>query len=106
MRWVVLVVAAFCLNCSDKPSRIDASQLEQRSDGLTYKKNAAQPFTGTARIFSPDGNPESSVQYQNGKAHGPSLQWWENGQKSIAVEFRKGEIMSKKQWDVNGNPID
>ena len=99
------ILAILCLNCSHKQDGINVSFMEERSDGLTYKQDTKKPFTGAAVKLYPNGKPEYRVEYVNGKAHGSSVQWWENGQKSSVVEFQQGKIVSKKQWDVNGNLI-
>jgi antitoxin component YwqK of YwqJK toxin-antitoxin module len=100
----IILVGCCLLGCSRK-DMVDFSLLEERDMGITYQKGEMEPFTGTAQKLYPNGKPEYQVIYVNGKAHGASIQWWENGQKSSVVEFQQGKIVSKKQWDVNGNLI-
>ncbi|MAY06162.1 MAG: hypothetical protein CMO72_03190 [Verrucomicrobiales bacterium] len=85
---------------------ISISKVEQKGDGLTYLKGSSKPFSGHVLEKYDDGANESLVVYEKGMAHGMSVLWWPNGRKSAEISFNKGEITSKKRWDVNGNYIE
>ena len=84
---------------------VDIGRIEQRNDGLIYRISEKVPLTGVVIEKHENGKPESEIEYQNGKAHGQSTQWWPNGQISAKVHFEHGEIIGKQSWDLNGNQL-
>ena len=78
--------------------------IEERPDGLTYKKGISSPFTGVAVQYYKDGKKEMEVTYVEGMAHGQSIRWSPKGKKEAVIEFEKGEIIGSKELDQEDSP--
>jgi antitoxin component YwqK of YwqJK toxin-antitoxin module len=46
---------------------------------------------------------ESQINYKQGVRAGVETHWYENGQKRWEMIYMSGRMVSKKQWDVDGN---
>ena len=59
-------------------------------DGLYYKKSSGVPFTGKTTVT---GKTLGEIQgtFRNGKKHGPSVSYWDNGQVFRTGTFKDGK---------------
>ena len=56
---ILVSILTLCAGCGTPGGRLPAGsmiQLEQRSDGLTYKKGDTQPYTGQLKMTAPGTN--------------------------------------------------
>ncbi len=107
---------------------VDRAQLVLR-EGLVYKGDSGELFTGMAIEIWPNGQEKAESEYRDGKKHGRSVNWYVNGQKMAESlwrdgqregkaivwynngqkreegEYRNGIIISRKKWTPSGQPI-
>ena len=79
---------------------VDADHLEERDDLFYFK---GEPFTGCAVAEADNGQRETT--YKDGKKHGLSTSWYENGQKRFEKTYKDGKMISYKEWDEDGTPL-
>jgi len=125
---IVAVLAAAGCATTKEPTVVDGEYLVER-DGLWYELDSEDPFTGVMAEYWPggekkveaelvdgkvhgrltewyeDGQEASRAEYVDGELHGEAAAWYEDGQKMAEVEFIDGEEVSRREWDVEGNPI-
>ena len=77
-------------------------QLEQRSDGLTYKKGDMQPYTGQLKMTAPGTNEKYVTHFQDGVRHGLMAVWYANGKRKANAEFNRGKLVSGITWKPDG----
>ena len=80
---------------------VDYDQLERR-DGLRYFEE--KPFTGVTVRKYPNGQKKEEGTFKDGKLHGLETGWYSNGQKSWETTYEDGQLISRKDWDEDGNP--
>ena len=73
-------------------------QLEQRSDGLTYKEGDTQPYTGQLTITVAGTNEKYVTHFQDGVRHGLLAVWYANGKRKANAEFTRGKLVSGITW--------
>ena len=71
---------------------VDEFDLEERSDGVWYKKGFSKPFNGKARRFYPSGKILMEIPYSNGLKQGVQKIWKEDGELHRQVFWEKGKI--------------
>lgn len=82
----------------------------QVNDQLVYAlgiRGAGNRFTlhGRAYLPTPDGKVKAEWHYFNGKQHGITTEWYDNGQKSLEGAMRENTKVGKwKSWHRNGKP--
>ena len=84
-------ISAFILTISFLISMSGCSdtQIEERN-GLFYKLNETEPFTGTYNGSYPSGKMASEENYKDGKREGLRTDWFENGQKKEESNWKDG----------------
>ena len=71
-----------------------------------YKGNATQPFTGVARDRWPNGQTRIQQPFVQGKQHGWSTSWYDDGKKSSEGKYEFGEqVGTWKYWDTDGDEM-
>ena len=60
---------------------------------------------GIHKFYYTNGFLQCVLNHKNGNYHGKSVHYWLNGVKKAELEWANGLTVSKKEWDVNGNPI-
>ena len=78
-----------------KPETVKAEDLIKRKDGLCYKKNAKEPFTGTLEVFWENGQLRLKGNYKNGKKHGIGEWFHDNGQLEQRGNYKNGQIIDQ-----------
>ena len=96
-----------------KPTGVKLGDLEKRNTegkpiglseaGLWFKRGEKEPYTGLVESFYNNGKMESQINYKQGVRAGVETHWYENGQKRWGMIYKRGRMVSKKQWDVDGN---
>ena len=71
---------------------VDDFDLEERSDGLWYKKNLNKPFTGKARRSYPSGKILMEIPYVQGIRQGLQKIWKEDGTLLRQVVWENGKV--------------
>ena len=107
---------------------VDAESLPER-DGLIYHDN--KPYSGWGKgmhydssqaaqlAYIKDGKPDGpSIEwyqngqkrgegsYKKGKPDGPFIEWHKNGQKAAQGTFKDGEEVSVKYWNSKGEEVE
>ena len=72
---------------------VDDFDLEERSDGLWYKKNLNKPFTGKARRSYPSGKILMEIPYVQGIRQGLQEIWKEDGTLLRQVVWENGKSL-------------
>ena len=74
------------------------------SQGITYyyDKETNELFTGKASWILKFNNQKFEGSYQDGKLHGISRIWYENGNLAEETIYEEGVLISKTSWDENG----
>ncbi|WPE17227.1 hypothetical protein R5P06_03950 [Candidatus Thioglobus autotrophicus] len=67
----------------------------QTIDGITYQLNSDTPYTGKLIMYYDTGEELSEINYVNGKEHGPSISWDENGRKCSESNSKNGMQMGR-----------
>ena len=77
-------------------------QLEQR-DGKLFEPEASEPFTGMLVEYYPEKKPKIAIEIQDGRPHGLSCGWYENGQMEVEERFVSGVSHGQRtRWHENG----
>ena len=110
------------------PDEVEFNSL-RHDNGVAFQPNSDRPFEGIAVLRHPDGSlkyeaefrggrphgvvtsffsdgskkSESKMEY--GKFHGKDVQYHTNGTMKSHSIFRKGNAVSRKNWDENGNMV-
>jgi antitoxin component YwqK of YwqJK toxin-antitoxin module len=73
-------------------------------DGLLFRPNTIEPFSGLAYEEYPDGKKKMHIPIQSGKIHGKVTEWEKNGEKISEAEYNMGvQIGTEKQWYATGD---
>ena len=81
--------------------RVKASELEYPGDGFYYLNQI--PFTGIAITYSKGNWEKSAISYEEGLRSGPTVEWYQPGQKMIESSYFKGALHGRAQeWHRNG----
>ena len=67
-----------------------------------YDKESNELFTGKASWILKFNNQKFEGSYQDGKLHGISRIWYENGNLAEETIYEEGVLISKTSWDENG----
>ena len=90
---VIILIVALGVGCGTPVILLPAGpliQLEQRPDGLTYKKGEPEPYTGQL-IMTTRGTGEKWVShYANGIRDGQFAVYYANGKRQAEAIFNKG----------------
>ena len=71
---------------------------------LFYRKGTKKPFTGSAIKSYEDGVIEKETQYVDGKRHGTTTRYNEDGSKSSEISFKEDKLDGDRvQYYENGN---
>ena len=77
---------------TNKPETVNLEDLIRRKDGLYYKKDAKVPFTGISEEFLENGQ-ILKLNYKNGKQHGLSEWFEENGKFIQKNNYKNGKLV-------------
>ena len=80
-------------------------QAEKR-EGIWYRKGSDAPYTGKIFSLYKNGQRMNEGRYKDGKLHGFTVWWHENGQKKFKGNFNNGVKISGKYWNSKGEPVD
>ncbi len=75
----------------------------QLDDGLWYRHKDTKPYTGVVSGHYRNGQIESKRCYENGAQVGTETHWYDTGQKRWEMIYKNGQMVSIRQWDVDGN---
>lgn len=79
------------------------SQLEVRDDRLYLEESPDQLFTGRLVEFFPDGPKRVEIEIVDGRPHGQSRGWHDNGQLEVEEHFTEGVSHGlRTRWHRNG----
>ena len=75
------------------------------SDGLLmmksfYKDNVQE---GEFKYFFIDGALQMLANYENGQVQGEAIEYYQNGKVKVVELYEKGELLSRKEFDGDGN---
>ncbi len=80
------------------------SELEVRDDRLYLQEDPEQLFNGRLVEFFPDGAKRVEIEIVEGRPHGRSRGWHENGQLEVEERFFEGVSHGERtRWHRNGN---
>ena len=72
-------------------------------DGMDFCTWNGMPFTGVAYELWPDGSPRAEQHYQEGREHGPGMEWYADGKRAESGEYRFGSGHGiQRKWWPNG----
>ena len=79
-------------------------QKYDNSQGIIYyyDKETNELFTGKASWILKFNNQKFEGSYKDGKLHGMSKIWHENGNLAEETIYDEGVLISKTSWDENG----
>lgn len=66
--------------------------------GRAYLKQDDSPFTGVVKSFGSDGALERTEQYANGRLHGKSEAFRENGTRVYSINYVDGRKHGRSEW--------
>ena len=75
----------------------------QLEGGLWYRHGDVKPYTGVVAGHYKNGQMESRRHYENGAQVGMETHWYDTGQKRWEMNYQDGQMVSIRQWDVDGN---
>jgi antitoxin component YwqK of YwqJK toxin-antitoxin module len=84
---------------------IDVKKLQRRGkkgEARYYAPNQQTPYSGWIKGMYDNGQIARLGQYKDGKAHGLTTMWLENGQKVIEANWKDGKRGLRTQWYENG----
>ena len=88
-----LNLAVTCLEEREMPS----------GEHLLFEPKQDRPFSGWRKQCRKNGQVRTLEKYKDGKAHGPYLNWWENGKKAQQKNNREGRAHGDwTSWHENG----
>ncbi len=98
---LAVLAAAACRDARPVPTE----DLELR-EGLIFERTAQAPFTGTAVKYLYGGQKTLEFEVLGGKLHGKRTAWHPGGRKKEESEWWIGELIGRRCWDDQGNPVD
>lgn len=102
---VFIFIVILGVGCGTSGGQLPAGsliKLEQRSDGLVYRKVDNFPYTGQHVMRDVQGKIQYVSNYENGVRHGEMAVYFPNGQRRANAEFNKGKLVSGITWKPNG----
>lgn len=100
MRCLLILILLSVAGCSRETA--DSSELKNRS-GIIYRGDSKEPFTGIAYDRWSNGKTRLRQPFVDGKEHGWTTTWYEDGKKSSEGECSNGERIGVwNHWDRNG----
>lgn len=99
----VIFVLQILSSCESSPEYVDMKTMDDRV-GLHYAPDQVAPFTGKAAGYFGDGKLHRRIDFLNGKEHGPTMSWYQNGK--VESEGRYTDGLSDSLWtwyDRDGN---
>ncbi|MBP64102.1 MAG: hypothetical protein CMJ62_21495 [Planctomycetaceae bacterium] len=102
---ILITILTLGVSCGTPGGRQPAGpliQLEQRSDGLTYKKGDPGPYTGQLTMTVTGTNEKYVTHFQDGVRHGLLAVWYANGKHKANAEFNRGKLVSGITWKPDG----
>lgn len=105
IRFCLVALAATLSACSPAPKAASESfsvQVEKRSDGLFYAKDAAEPLSGEVVSFTGSNTRQSVESYKSGRPHGIWKRYWTGGALKREQTWHEGEQIHQRQWYENG----
>ena len=87
------------------PEAIDDAELEDRQKELMelYDPDKQRPYTGEVKELHFNGRVKDLIQYKNGKKHGRSSRWCENGKREEEKQYKNGKLHGRStRWYENG----
>lgn len=80
-----------------------ASDLEKRTDGLTYFRQEIIPFSGAVKSTYPNGDRRVEKIYKAGRSHGKWREWYPEGKQKTELSFAAGKRVGEcSEWHPNG----
>jgi hypothetical protein len=103
IRYLLILTVLFAAGCSQDTAEYD--ELFYRN-GRLYKGDSEQPFSGIAYDHWDNGQARVKQPFRDGKEHGWSTTWYEDGRKSSMGESSNGEqIGDWTFWDRDGDEL-
>jgi antitoxin component YwqK of YwqJK toxin-antitoxin module len=103
--FILLTLASFSANSWWFDNKtINKNQLLNRG-GISYEINQSIPFTGRVIKKYDSGQLMFEDNYKNGKQHGLSKSWYDNGQKISETIYENGIIKNGTSyvWNMDGS---
>ena len=102
--WITLVlISLFCTSSfAQQKKRIPYYELDVIK-GLFFQPNTIDPYTGTAFEKFPNGKKKLEVPIKDGKIHGTTREWAQNGKKIFEATYENGvQVGKESQWYAIG----
>ena len=107
LRFVYFIIFTFLLDCNlYSDEKVSILNLEVRTDGLFYKKDSVEPFSGTSIKYYENNSIGELETYKSGMCHGTHTGYHENGKISYKAVWDKGQLISSKTWSEKSNLIE
>ena len=71
--------------------------------GLWFKRGEPRPYTGRVAGHYKNEQLESERFYENGIQVGVETHWYDSGVKRWELIYKKGQLISQRSWDPDGN---
>lgn len=85
---------------------LEKSAVETRGnegEQIIYVQGSETPYTGWVKKMQPNGQVGGVIHLKDGKAHGLTTRWYEDGQKMMQMNYKDGKAHGiTTMWYVNG----
>ena len=84
------------------------TKIEYHDNGEKYQEytvNSEGKTHGLYQKWYSNGQLREEIKYVNGEKDGLDQWWHSNGQKKLEVNYVNGKLISKKEWDKEGDLI-
>jgi len=110
LAFVSAILVAWLLRPADELEEVEPSPVEECTrdqldlrEGVLFKRDDSDPFTGLLVEFYPDGNRKVAIEVEGGKPHGLSRGWYRNGQLEVKEYLVEGVAHGPRtRWYANG----
>jgi len=89
-----LLSSLLLLTSCSPPKEIDYGKLKYSND-FYLDPDTGKGFTGIAHQKYPDGKPQGTFPFKDGRLHGTVQEWYANGKMKSETEFKDGERSGK-----------
>ena len=91
-----------------KDGKLDGRQVSWHENGQKkYEGNYKDgKKDGPATAWYSSGEKQEEGNYKDGEMEGLHVRWHKNGQKAREANYKDGKIISAKEWNDKGEPLD
>lgn len=99
----ILIALQLISSCESSPEFVNMGTMDDKG-GLHYAPDQVAPFTGKGASYFSNGEIQRRIDFVNGKEHGPTKSWYQNGKVESEGRYTDGVSDSLWTWyDKDGN---